>query len=167
MGSVDEYTEIFFRQEGYQYLILPKKTSPLTCEFWLFSNISGPFASGDFVRHMTSPISLQDVKERGVVMISEVRRYEEKFKAETIDQVKESQIKPIQRFAAQEAFVLGQLDKFKIDPQKLPKNKPGKDGIKAKIRESTIGNHSLFIGKTVFDKTWERLMANGDISYET
>jgi len=161
-----ENPEVSNRVEGFQYLVCPKRTSPSTCEFWSFSERRGPFVSGDCVLHMSIPISLLDVKERGIVLVSEVEKYEEKFGSDALDYGQSSQTKPLSRFAAQEEFVLRQLESMKIDPLKLPKNEQGNPGIKSKIRQATIGENKIFAGRTVFDKTWERLTKNGDIAYQ-
>jgi hypothetical protein len=70
---------------------------------------------------------------------------------------------PKQRQAAQEEAVINMLKAKKYDPTKLPKNPPGKSGVKAEIRAAVSCNEGLFAGSTVFDKTWERLRASGEI----
>lgn len=70
--------------------------------------------------------------------------------------------KPLQRTAAQAAAILHELDKQGYDPLALPKNLPGKPGVKAAIR-AAIDGKGLFVGKTVFDKSWDSLRACGDI----
>lgn len=70
--------------------------------------------------------------------------------------------KPLQRTAAQAAAILHELDKQGYDPLALPKNPPGKPGVKAAIR-AAIDGEGLFVGKTVFDKSWDSLRAGGDI----
>lgn len=65
--------------------------------------------------------------------------------------------KPLQRFLAQEMEVLAAIKRAGLDPLTLPKNKPGKPGVKAATREGLRGD-ILFVG-TTFDKTWARLLA--------
>ena len=72
-------------------------------------------------------------------------------------------VKPVQRSAAQDATVLAEIEKQGLKPLALPKNQPGKKGVKADIRASLAGTN-LFPrqGKT-FDRAWERLTKNADI----
>lgn len=70
--------------------------------------------------------------------------------------------KPLQRGAAQDATILAAIRQAGYDPLALPKNEPGKSGVKLEIRNVLKGN-SLFVGSTVFDKAWVRLKVNGDI----
>ena len=49
------------------------------------------------------------------------------------------------------------------DPLKLPKNEPGKPGIKAKVRKALKSN-PIFTGATVFEKAWERLRNGNEIA---
>jgi hypothetical protein len=121
-GSNNSSTNISDSVEGFLYLVLPKRTSPSTCEFYSFSASKGPFVSGDWVMQVRIPISLQDVRERGIVMISEVEKYEEGFGSDPVAHGQRSKIKPLSRYAAQDTFVLRQLEGMQIDPLKLPKN---------------------------------------------
>ena len=73
--------------------------------------------------------------------------------------------KPLQRTAAQDAAILGEIEKQGYDPLALPKNPPGKPGAKAAIR-TALSENSLFTGGTVFDKAWERLTARADIAIQ-
>ena len=68
--------------------------------------------------------------------------------------------KPFQR--QQERAILEMIGKLGEDPKNLPKNPPGKPGIKAKVRKTLI-NETLFAGSTVFDKAWGRLRDDEDI----
>lgn len=164
--GVEEITDIFTRHEGYQFLILPKKTSPTTCDFWMFASTSGPFYAGDFVQHLKSPISLLDVKERGVVMFSEVEKCESLIcHANEVD-CQTRHIKPVSRSAAQETFVLTLIESMGLDPKKLPKNQPGIAGVKAKIRQAALLENQIFSGGKTFDKSWERLSERRDIAYK-
>jgi hypothetical protein len=165
-GDEEELLTISIRAEGFYFLIQPKRTSPTTCDFWLFSNTNGPFSSGDSVHHLPSPISLLEVKQRGIVMIAEVEKYEQEFKSHPENHEQQNQFKPMPRFSAQDAYLLKQIKLMEIDPKQLPKNQPGRAGIKSKIRQSTSNNYQLFTGTRVFDKAWERLLVNGDIAYQ-
>lgn len=70
--------------------------------------------------------------------------------------------KPKQRGKAQDETIIQEIKKQGFDPLALPKNPPGKRGVKAAIRAAVKGN-ILFIGTTVFDDAWERLRKCGDI----
>lgn len=70
--------------------------------------------------------------------------------------------KPLQRSLAQDAAILHEIKKQGYNPQRLPKNPAGKPGVKASIR-SAIDGRGLFLGETIFKKSWERLSANGEI----
>jgi hypothetical protein len=72
------------------------------------------------------------------------------------------QIVPIQRQQAQEDIILNCLKCMKIDPLNFPKNQDGKKGFKAAVRMKLQGN-PLFVGATIFDKAWERMLKNGSI----
>ena len=72
---------------------------------------------------------------------------------------------PLQRTAAQDAAILGEIEKQGYDPLALPKNPPGKPGVKAAIR-TALSKNSLFTGGTVFNKAWERLTARADIAIQ-
>ena len=74
--------------------------------------------------------------------------------------------KPMQRSAAQDAAVLAALKAMVIDPLAVPKNEAGKAGTKAEVR-AALASNALFTGKTVFDKTWERLSTRGEIVIST
>lgn len=166
VAGFEEITKILFRQDGFQYLILPKRTSPTTCDFWLFSSVTGPFSVGDCVQHLPSPISLLDVKERGIVMVSEVEKCEKLLCAPDPLATQPHQITPISRSMAQDAFVLKSIEKMGLNPLELPKFHPGKAGIKAKICQEAILEKKIFISKRVFEKVWERLTSRRDIAYK-
>lgn len=77
--------------------------------------------------------------------------------------------RPVQRSAAQDAAILAAIRAAGFNPLALPKNETGKPGPKAAVRQAMNGK-PLFVGKTVFNKAWERLSARGDIvtsSYPT
>ena len=73
--------------------------------------------------------------------------------------------KPLQRTAAQDSAILCEIEKQGYDPLARPKNHPGKPGVKAAIR-AALSQNSLFTGRTVFDKAWERLTARADIAIQ-
>ena len=58
----------------------------------------------------------------------------------------------------QENEILRVIRELEYDPKALPKDTPGKSGIKAEVR-ALLPNFSI----TVFNKAWERLSTAGDI----
>ena len=74
---------------------------------------------------------------------------------------------PIQRSAAQDAAIKLEIENQGFKLTALPKNTPGKSGVKAAIRAALVGENKLFpkIGKQ-FDKAWERLLASKEMAYE-
>ncbi|WP_321955370.1 hypothetical protein [Burkholderia cenocepacia] len=66
--------------------------------------------------------------------------------------------RPLKQQAHQEAEILRIIRELNHDPKKLPKQKPGKPGVKAAVREK------LNFSKKVFDKAWDRLRASGDVA---
>jgi hypothetical protein len=66
--------------------------------------------------------------------------------------------KPLQRHRHQENEILRVIRQLGYDPQKLPKPKPGKAGVKSAVRPQ------LGFTETVFDKAWERLRNAGLIA---
>lgn len=70
--------------------------------------------------------------------------------------------KPLQRSAAQDAAILRQIKDLGFDPLTVPKNQPGKAGVKSAVRNA-LSKDRLFTGAKVFDKAWERLSKNGEI----
>lgn len=75
-------------------------------------------------------------------------------------------IKPVSRTAAQDQEIIALLKGKGFSPDSLPKNDPGKPGVKAVIRDA-LGKGEMWSGTTVFDKAWERLLKNGDIAMAT
>lgn len=73
-----------------------------------------------------------------------------------------SDARPLQRGTAQETAILGQIKALGFNPAALPKNPPGKAGVKRDVREA-LSNDPLFTGATVFDKAWQRLRDNDEI----
>ena len=74
----------------------------------------------------------------------------------------DAQSKPKQRSTAQNETIIQEIKNQGFDPLALPKNPPGKTGVKNSIRLALDGK-GLFIGTTVFDRAWERLSSLGDI----
>lgn len=71
--------------------------------------------------------------------------------------------RPLQRQQAQEQAIMRLIRDEGHDPLKLPKNKPGKPGIKAKVRKA-LQFDPIFTGETVFEKAWERLRNGQEIA---
>jgi hypothetical protein len=69
---------------------------------------------------------------------------------------------PLQRTAAQDAAILSAITNQGLKPLEIPKNTPGKPGVKATIR-TALTKDSLFVGSTIFDKAWVRLTSRGEI----
>jgi hypothetical protein len=71
---------------------------------------------------------------------------------------KKNPISPVPRQRAQEADILEAIRKHGHSPLSLPKNEPGKPGIKAEIRKVVAQGPLWGYGKgNTFDKAWERL----------
>jgi hypothetical protein len=68
----------------------------------------------------------------------------------------------VSRFGAQERAILSHLSAQGLDPEKLPRNKSGKPGVKAATKKALQGTPD-FIGAKVFEKAWDRLRANKEI----
>lgn len=62
----------------------------------------------------------------------------------------------------QEKAILACIANLGHDPTQLPKNRPGKPGVKKQVRTS-LANIPLFKGAQVFDKAWERLRKGDEI----
>lgn len=72
---------------------------------------------------------------------------------------------PFQRSAAQDDAILAAIRARGYDPKSLPKNPPGKSGVKASVRSELVGKNPLF--QTTghqFKKAWERLRDRGEIA---
>lgn len=78
------------------------------------------------------------------------------------DVLADAQPKPKQRSQAQDEAIVQEIKRQQLDPLALPKNQPGKPGVKKSIRAALDGK-GLFTGNTVFDRAWERLSSNGEI----
>jgi hypothetical protein len=68
----------------------------------------------------------------------------------------------VSRSLAQDRAILSYLSAKGHDPKKLPRNEPGKPGVKAAAKKALQGTPN-FIGSRVFDKAWDRLRKNKDI----
>lgn len=71
-------------------------------------------------------------------------------------------IQPVQRQQAQESAILGEIQKLGHDSAQLPRNPPGKGGVKRDVRVK-LGSHPAFSASTSFDRAWERLRKSGEI----
>jgi hypothetical protein len=71
---------------------------------------------------------------------------------------------PRQRSQAQDEEIITAIKKLGHDPKALPKNQPGRPGVKNAVRQQLSGSN-LFVGKRVFDIAWERMSKAGDIAY--
>lgn len=98
------------------------------------------------------------------------KHYERRFLATTTQSSQESLSpssaeapKPRTRLRDQEKAILAGISDLGYDPKQLPKNSPGKDGVKKQVRVR-LAENSLFEGTTVFDRAWERLRKDGDIA---
>jgi hypothetical protein len=74
-------------------------------------------------------------------------------------------VEPVQRSAAQDTAILNQIKTLGLDPQSIPKNEPGKGGVKAQVRSALVGVSPLFpkVG-TQFDHAWDRLRARKEVA---
>jgi hypothetical protein len=73
---------------------------------------------------------------------------------------------PEPRSRAQEHLILGIVRKLGLDPQNLPRNKPGRPEVKTEIRKTATREKSIFLSAKTFDTAWERLSKDGSIAYE-
>lgn len=69
--------------------------------------------------------------------------------------------RPLQQQLFQETKILCVMGKLGYTVMAMPKNKPGKPGVKAAVREK------LQFSVRIFDKAWERLLVNKEIAYAT
>lgn len=70
---------------------------------------------------------------------------------------------PVSRFSAQEAAILAEIKRLGHDPFDLPRNPPGKRGIKAEVKDA-LGGSGVWSYKTAFKKAWDRLRADKRIA---
>ncbi|MCL1824374.1 MAG: hypothetical protein FWG26_00240 [Betaproteobacteria bacterium] len=78
----------------------------------------------------------------------------ESLPTETASPSDETKVQTRKRWILERIMALGH------DPKALPKNPPGKCGIKAELRKQT--DRQMFTDST-FDTTWKRLRADGEI----
>ena len=62
-----------------------------------------------------------------------------------------------------EKLILDTLRSLGHNPCRLPTAETGVAGVKKKVKDSLSGE-ALFQGKTVFNKAWDRLRGNREIS---
>lgn len=98
-----------------------------------------------------APYWLEAVRAKGILPVDGQK---------TTDMPKIGSTAPLQRQRHQESEILRVLHDLGYDPKSLPKNEPGKKGVKADVRSR------LIFPKGVFDKAWERLL-EGEISYSS
>lgn len=72
--------------------------------------------------------------------------------------------RPMQAQRAQELAILEAIRQAGHDPLRLPRNEPGKPGIRSQVRKA-LNVDPMFNGTTVFKKAWERLSEYGDIAF--
>ena len=70
---------------------------------------------------------------------------------------------PLSRHRAQEKSLIVALVGLHFNPMALPRNTPGKGGVKASVR-AKVGSKGIWTGATVFDKAWERMFRQGYLS---
>lgn len=74
-------------------------------------------------------------------------------------------IKPVQRSTVQDEALLAAIRADRHNPLALPKNDPGKAGIKSAIRKKLVGVNPIFPKDgTQFEKAWHRLRSTGEIA---
>lgn len=78
---------------------------------------------------------------------------------------KSPQQQPVPRSQAQEQAILTKISAMGYQTRALPKAATGKPGVKSEIKRA-LGSKGIWTGKSVFDKAWQRLMAEGRIAYE-
>ena len=64
--------------------------------------------------------------------------------------------------AQQELNILKLIDELGYDPKRLPRNTPGKAGVKARVRDGYVKRFNDCTSAK-FDKAWERLRSVGEI----
>ena len=73
-------------------------------------------------------------------------------------------LRPVSRASAQDDAILKAIRAADCDPLALPKNEPGKPGVKAAVRLLLVGKNPAFpkVG-TQFEKAWDRLRSFDEI----
>jgi hypothetical protein len=69
----------------------------------------------------------------------------------------------VYRLPVQEEVILEELRALGYVPSSLPKNTPGKAGVKKTVQVK-LANHPVFSGSKTFSKAWERLRADARIA---
>lgn len=64
----------------------------------------------------------------------------------------------------QDAEILRAIERAGYDPKRLPKNEPGKPGVKKAVRDVLKKQPPFKDSVKVFDHAWERLRQSGDIA---
>ena len=64
----------------------------------------------------------------------------------------------------QEDAIKAEIERLCYDPKLLPRNIPGKSGVKSKV-SNALKNNALFQGTTIFDKAWDRLLRGEEMAY--
>jgi hypothetical protein len=80
-----------------------------------------------------------------------------KMAGEAVPDARNANKKPPLQQLFQEHEILRVIGELSYDPKNLPKQAPGKSGVKAKVRAM------LSFSSGVFNKAWERLRENQDI----
>ncbi len=74
-------------------------------------------------------------------------------------------LKPLSRGTAQDAAIHEAMREAGYNPLALPKNNPGKPGVKAAMKIALVGKHPAFPKDgTQFVKAWDRLRSLGEIA---
>lgn len=74
------------------------------------------------------------------------------------------ELAPVQRTAAQNSAILAELKKQGIDQLALPKNEPGKPGVRSAVWKVLESKKDIFVSKKVFETAWQRLRDDGDLA---
>ena len=124
------------------------------------SRIHAAQKTGRLPDNFTAEIGLKWLESENVLtgMIPQWVRANARQRDTTVSE----QTKPLQRAVVQDGLILAEIRKQGYDPLALPKNQPGKPGVKAAIRAAVRGN-SMFIGTSIFDAAWERLTKTSEI----
>jgi hypothetical protein len=103
------------------------------------------------------PNGVKITKTNIVILTAEVAR----IKGEQVQADGGDSIKPVQRSAAQDAAVISALKALGHDPKRLPKNSPGKPGVRSAVWAILKKDCKTFSSTKVFTNAWER----ADIDY--
>jgi hypothetical protein len=103
------------------------------------------------------PNGVKITKTNLVILTAEISR----IKAEQVQADGGDSIKPVQRSAAQDAAIISALKTLGHDPKRLPKNAPGKPGVRSEVWAILKKNSKTFSSTKVFTNAWER----ADIDY--